>query len=107
MPHLYIINSPVLTGYGLWRFEGPLTENAARDLLAGGFISALGHEGAARFLSARLGVDLPFNRIQVELEPGDRALILRLLERMPENRVLSAGEMAKLPIELGLLIRLE
>lgn len=107
MPHLYIINSPVLTAYGLWRFEGPLAEDAARTLLGQGFVSALGHEGAARFLSSRLGIDLPFNRVQVSLEPGDRALILRLLQRLPENRVLSASEMADLPFELGLLTRLE
>ena len=77
MSKLYIMNSPILTTYGLWRFEGPLTEEAARDLLAGGFVSALGHEGAAHFLSARLGVELPYHRIQVTLEPGERALILQ------------------------------
>ncbi len=107
MSKLYIINSPILTAYGLWRFEGPLTEEAARDLLAGGFISALGHEGAAHFLSARLGVELPYNRIRVTLEPGERALILRIVGRLPENLVLSASEMADLSVELGLLTRLE
>lgn len=107
MSRLYVINSPVLTDYGLWRFEGPLTETAARDLLAGGFVSALGHEGAAYFLSSRLGARVPVNRIRVSLQPGDRALVLRLLERLPENRVLSAEEMAALPFELGLLTRLE
>ncbi|SMF95248.1 protein of unknown function [Methylomagnum ishizawai] len=107
MALIYVINSPVLTGYGLWRFEGPLAESAARELLAGGFVSALGHAGAARFLSARLGLGIPVNRVRVELQPGDRALVLRLLERLPENRALSAAEMEELPFELGLLTRLE
>lgn len=107
MPCLYVINSPVLTDYGLWRFDGPLDEAAARALLTGGFISALGHEGAAHFLSARLGIELPLNRIRVTLEPGDQALVMRLLQRLPENSALSAAEMADIPIELGLLTRLE
>ncbi|MGZ8218751.1 STIV orfB116 family protein [Methylomagnum sp.] len=104
---LYLINSPVLTGYGLWRFDGPLDEATARALVADGFASAIGHDGAARFLSARLGVDCPVNRVRVHLEPGDRALVLRLLERLPENRVLTEAEMAALPFELGLLTRAE
>lgn len=106
MATLFIINAPVLTDYGLWRFEGPLDTETARALLAGGFVSAVGHEATARFLSARLGVTIPVNRIRASLAPGDRALVLRLLERLPENRVLSEAEMAALPFELGLLSRL-
>lgn len=107
MSTLYVINTPVLTDYGLWRFEGPLAEAEARALVAGDFVSALGHEGAAAFLSARLGRPIPVNRVRVGLRPGDRALVLRLLERLPENRILSEAEMAALPFELGLLTRLE
>ena len=107
MSTLFIINTPVLTDYGLWRFEGPLEESTARSLVAGDFLSALGHEGAAAFLSARLGVEFPVNRVRVNLEPGDRALVLRLKGRLPENRILNEEEMAELPFELGLLTRLE
>jgi hypothetical protein len=102
---LYIINSPVLTDYGLWRFEGPLDPAAARAMVSEGFVSALGHDGAAQFLSALLGTEFPVNRIRAHLAPGDRALVLRLLGRLPENRVLSAEDMAALPFELGLLSR--
>jgi len=105
---LFILNSPVLTGYGTWRFEGPLGIEAARECLSQGeFVSTVGHAASAEFLSTLLGVEIPVNRIRVELEPGERALVLRLKERLPEGQVLSADEMKRFPFELGLLTRIE
>jgi hypothetical protein len=61
--------------------------------MAPGFTPAVGHEAAATFLLTQLGMDVPCKRITVTMQPGDSALVLRLKERLPEGKLLSADEM--------------
>jgi len=68
----------------------------AKQLLARGFISAVGHNSTADIMSRVLGITVPYNRIQVFLEPNDEAVCFILKARPPEGRVLTAEELQQL-----------
>jgi len=54
--------------------------------------SAIGHAATAEVLTRLLGVDIPVNRQEFAQQVGQKALVFKLLGRIPEGVVLSSLE---------------
>ncbi|MEM1672975.1 MAG: DUF1874 domain-containing protein, partial [Archaeoglobaceae archaeon] len=84
---------------------------AASLLRQSPFVSAVGHLPTAELLSTLLGIEIPYNRIRVSMKKGDRAIVVRVLERLEEGKILTKDELQEMlekgKIELGLLELLE
>ena len=105
---IYLLNSPVLTACGDWRLSGPLSPQEARARLHGQTVrSAIGHAGSAQLLERLLGQPVAVQRLTARMEPGDAALVLRLLQRLPEGVLLDDEELQRTPFELAWLERLD
>lgn len=100
---LYFLNSPILTSYGKYNFyQIPL--ESAKEIwnTTDCKISACGHKDTAEHMK-KLGFDLEENRIQIEMKPGDKAIVLRITKRLSEGKVLSTYEFNQIDFEFGLL----
>lgn len=64
----------------------PLTLEEVKKLLSNNFVSAVGHADTASVLSASLGINIPMNRINISLIPGDVLIVAQLIGgRLPEG----------------------
>ena len=68
-----------------------------------GFESAIGHESTAQFLTKKLGIEIPANRVPVKLTKGDLLVVFQLLQRLPEGKVLTEEEIAQIPMNVFLV----
>ena len=103
---IYVLNAPVITNYGEYRFT-KIKPDTARQILSEGFVSAIGHKSTANVMSDIIGVEILFNRITIRMEKGDKAVALWLLDRPGEAQVYSSEDLAAVPCELGLLERVD
>lgn len=106
MKKLYLLNSSILTSYGVYNYKEVDLEKISKMLHEEEIISAIGHQATAEILSELLGIQIPFNRINVSMETGDKAIVFKLKQRLEENKTLTKEEMKDLDYELGLLERL-
>ena len=81
-------------------------DEARKWINKGNFVSAVGHESTARLLSELLGVEIKQNRIFVNMQKGDEALAVQLLERIQEGKILSKDELERLLEEGKIVFRL-
>ena len=62
--------------------------------------SAIGHDSAAKAMSAVLGFEVPVNRQTITLKDGDSMLCLKLHERLPEGAVIDLETMNQIGYSL-------
>jgi hypothetical protein len=76
----YLLNSAVLTSFGLFYYS-PISPEKAREWYGDGanVISTIGYEETALALSELLGRPVPVNRVTIKMEVGDEALVFRLV----------------------------
>ena len=74
-----------------------VTVDDVKRVVAQGFVSAIGHDATAKIISTQLGVQVPVNRVAIQLKPGDLLLVFQLLARLPEGKILSVDEMKQMP----------
>lgn len=80
----------------------PISENEAKEHLTrnAGFESAVGHPALADILTKRTGIDIRAQRLNVRLESGEVLIVAQVVvPRLAEGQVLSADEIAVMPIQ--------
>jgi hypothetical protein len=77
-----------------------ITANEAREILAGGFVSAVGHQSTADVLTKKLGLKVEFNRIQLQPQKGDVLVVGAFSppRRLAEGEFFSEKEILRCPI---------
>jgi hypothetical protein len=88
--------SPSLLEGGVVIKASPISLGEVKALLKEGFVSAVGHESTARVLGRLLGVEVPFNRVQISVGKGDVIISFQFLIRLPEGKVLGEDEVIAL-----------
>ncbi|MGE4547499.1 MAG: DUF1874 domain-containing protein [Desulfurella sp.] len=104
---IYVLNGPILTDFGLYRYKKITPLQAKKILKSNTFVSAIGHEATAMFLSNLLNVEIQYNRVAIVMQEGDAAIVFHLLTRLSEGQVLKLNELCSKDYTLGLLKKLE
>jgi len=93
---LYILNTatlPLKEGEEYLIVAKQISIQEAKDFLEMEyFTSVVGHKATAELLTKILGVEIPYNRIQIELQPGDRVIAFLLKKRLEEGKVIQTTE---------------
>jgi len=79
-------------------------EDVKKLLSQSNFVSAVGHQATADVLTKLLNVQIPFNRVQIQLNEGDVLVVFQLLTRLEEGKVLTEDELSKLQFKFLLVI---
>lgn len=93
---LYVLNSatlPLKEGEKYLISAKQISIEEAKEMLEKEyFVSAVGHKVTAELLTNVLSVEIPFNRIQIELQPGDKMIAFILKKRLEEGQIIKSVE---------------
>jgi hypothetical protein len=98
---LYLLNAPIMPNEGIYAFEIVDKQKFVEtfnELRNEGYevVSAIGHEATAKLLTDILNYDVPVNRIAIEFQEKDVALVIKLKQRLEEGKVLNREELQDL-----------
>lgn len=89
----------------------PSGTGASPDDLSPNYVSAIGHQGSADAFNAifQPSADqaVAVNRIQATMQPGDEAICLKVIGRLPEGQILTLEELERIGFEFYHLSRIE
>lgn len=108
----YLLNSAVITSPGVYSYQHITPQEARRFVEAGTFVSTIGYAETAAALSELLNISVEVNPVTIKMEPGDRAIVFRLVLPAGTPRIAPKDKGRIKEVihnghwELGLLIRL-
>jgi hypothetical protein len=106
--NLYLMNSPIMPNTGIYMYETIDVRkfkdyfNIYKNLYGYDVVSAIGHEATAKLLTELLYYEVPVNRISVEFQDRDVALVVKLKQRLEEGKVLNKEELDEM-IKSGMI----
>jgi len=97
-PMIYLMSTTVIPSgsFGCWEIQSISSDEVAGVLQEKDFVSAIGHESTAKFMSEILGQPVEFNRLSVVPIPGDTFYCFKLDRRPPEGAILDRAELENL-----------
>lgn len=105
----YVVNSAVITAFGVWLYKPLSVEQATEWLQAGGWLSTVRYNETAQVIQELTGVEVPLNDQVIAMDPGDEALVFRLRFEKGASRVARelkgklTKEFVREYLEIGLL----
>jgi hypothetical protein len=106
---LYLLNSPICTDYGCYDYVNVDTRTAKSFLEKypnDKVISAIGHEGTAQYLSALFEQTIENQRIEVQMQAGDQAIVIKI-PRQAIGTNLDIETLKTLNPSIGIMTRLK
>lgn len=107
---LAILNTSIVTSDGTYSLitinKSVAIHLAVYAMEHEGIDSAVGHFAAAELLTRLLQVEVRMNRQMFAQEIGQKALVFKLLGRLPEGKVLTLEEIDEIGYEFKLLTRI-
>lgn len=93
----------MLSGKEMVYFE-PVTEDYIKSMVSGMEVySIVGHAATAALISAKLGVEVPYNRENYKLKKRDLMFVCLPNQRLEEGKVLSEEELKKIDMRFWLV----
>ena len=101
----YVLNTAVIARPGHYEYKLLTELEAEAWLKQGRFVSRVGYRESARLIEGRFGVSCPLSREPIVMQPGDEALVMRLMYRPPDPTATGHVEPRTNGWEIGLLKR--